>query len=248
MGNKDINLSDNNAKKRDKMPLWIKLIGAVLLLAVGVVAGMQIKYVSDLDTIQTKALSTVKAVASPFVSLPTASAPEYIGTVGAKEAALKHAKIDEENAQFYTISLEKENGIMLYELEFVSAGMEYDYDVNALTGTIESYKSEQQPSASLSENNSKATAVDAVSSASEKLESASGNLPDLVGETVAKENALNHAGVNEADIRQYSCELELKRLNLVYDIEFKSSGYEYEYLVDAATGEIISSDKDKDPF
>ena len=88
--------------------------------------------------------------------------------------------------------------------------------------------------------------TDAVSAATEKLDPSSGNLPDLIGESAAKEKALNHAGIKEADISRYSCELELKRMNLVYDIEFKNSGYEYEYIVDATTGDIISYDRDKD--
>ena len=111
---------DNKEKKRGKIPGWIKIIAALLLVAVGVVAGLQIKFSRNTDTVQTKVLAAAKAASNAFVSLPTATAPEYIGTVGAKEAALKHAKISEDEAQFYTISLEKENGIMVYELEFVA--------------------------------------------------------------------------------------------------------------------------------
>ena len=54
----------------------------------------------------------------------------------AKSIALKHAGLDEKNITGFDIDLDRDNGKMEYEIEFHSGGMEYDYDINALTGEI----------------------------------------------------------------------------------------------------------------
>lgn len=60
----------------------------------------------------------------------------------------------------------------------------------------------------------------------------------------AKEIALNHAGLKTENITGYKIELDRENGILYYDIEFDSAGYEYDYEVNAETGEIIKSQKD----
>ena len=60
----------------------------------------------------------------------------------------------------------------------------------------------------------------------------------------AKEIALNHAGVNAENITGYKVELDRDYGGLYYEIEFYSAGYEYEYEINAETGEIVSSQKE----
>ncbi len=60
----------------------------------------------------------------------------------------------------------------------------------------------------------------------------------------AKEIALKHAGLTEAEITRYKSELDLERDVLVYEIEFDSGNYEYDYEINASNGEIIKSEKD----
>jgi uncharacterized membrane protein YkoI len=64
----------------------------------------------------------------------------YIGTDRAKEIALSHAKV--ENATFNSVDLENEDGVMIYELDFVANGIEYEYEINALTGEIIKHQAE----------------------------------------------------------------------------------------------------------
>ncbi len=74
---------------------------------------------------------------------PATSQPEdttYIGTDRAKEIALSHAKV--ENATFNSVELEDEDGVMVYELDFIANGIEYEYEINALTGEIIKHQSE----------------------------------------------------------------------------------------------------------
>lgn len=57
----------------------------------------------------------------------------------------------------------------------------------------------------------------------------------------AKEIALKHAGVKEADISDYEIDLDTENGVLVYDISFDHDGKEYDYDVNATTGEISNS-------
>ena len=60
----------------------------------------------------------------------------------------------------------------------------------------------------------------------------------------AKAIALGHAGLAESEVSRYHSELDRERGGLVYEIEFDSATHEYEYEVNAETGEIIKSEKE----
>ncbi len=57
----------------------------------------------------------------------------------------------------------------------------------------------------------------------------------------AKEIALNHAKVNESEITDYEIELDNEDGKLMYDVSFESNGKEYNYDIDADTGDITNS-------
>ncbi len=54
----------------------------------------------------------------------------------AKDIALNHAKVSKSNAKFTKIKLDMENGISVYEIEFLSNNKEYDYSINSTNGKI----------------------------------------------------------------------------------------------------------------
>lgn len=62
----------------------------------------------------------------------------------------------------------------------------------------------------------------------------------------AKSIALKDAGLNEADVNFLRSELDLDDGLLKYEVEFNSNGVEYEYDINADTGEILWVDKDYD--
>ena len=47
------------------------------------------------------------------------------------------------NVHFEKVELDHENGILVYEVDFKSGNIEYDYDINASTGAIVSFSSEE---------------------------------------------------------------------------------------------------------
>ncbi|MFR5874983.1 MAG: PepSY domain-containing protein [Eubacterium sp.] len=72
----------------------------------------------------------------------TTSNKQYIGVDKAKSTALNHAGLSASKVSFTKAKLEKEDGIYIYEIEFVSSGIEYEYEINATTGKIVSHSSE----------------------------------------------------------------------------------------------------------
>ena len=86
------------------------------------------------------AASTPNATAKP--SAPSEAAQD-IGHAKAKSIALNHAGVSESKAYDMEIELDEEDGMLVYEVEFKSGGMEYSYEINAATGAI--VKQEAEP-------------------------------------------------------------------------------------------------------
>ena len=60
----------------------------------------------------------------------------------AKEIAIKHANVNENDVKDYEIELDNENGKFVYDISFDANGKEYDYDIDADTGNITNSKNE----------------------------------------------------------------------------------------------------------
>ena len=60
-----------------------------------------------------------------------------------------------------------------------------------------------------------------------------------IGKDAALQIALNDAGVSPAAVRETGVEFEHSRNGAWYDIDFEVPGTEYEYSLDAVTGEIL---------
>ena len=70
------------------------------------------------------------------------AAVQDIGYAKAKSIALNHAGVSENEAYDMDIELDDEDGILVYEVEFKSGNMEYDYEINAATGAILKHETE----------------------------------------------------------------------------------------------------------
>lgn len=66
----------------------------------------------------------------------------YIGAGAAKSIALKHAKLNSSKVTFTKAKLTTEDGIKVYNVEFRTADIEYEYEINAKTGKIIEFSSE----------------------------------------------------------------------------------------------------------
>ena len=174
---------------------------------------------------------------------PAVTATPYIGADAAAEAALKHSKVNEKDADISSVLLVEQNGMMLYEVCFSTKDNQYEYLLDASTGRVESWRKAAvadavtEPAIAVSGDlKPTASPEPTASPAPEK------NATVLIGEDEAKKLAMGHANITEKDLSSISCKLELEGLNLVYDIEMKTKLMEYDYEVDAISGEVIGFD------
>jgi uncharacterized membrane protein YkoI len=196
-------------------------------------------------------------------SVGTASDKAYIGQEAVRQIVLEHAGVSAGSVTWWELELDSEHGVMVYEVEFYADGYEYEYEVNAQTGVI--VKTEKKPDEHASNVTESTTQtpdtstgsqeVDAASSATKAQESSGGSTGGTtqtpttstgITEARAKEIALAHAGVSAGNVTKYEIELDTEKGVTVYEIEFKSGGFEYEYEVNASTGDIIKSEKEWD--
>ena len=171
-------------------------------------------------------------------STGTASDKAYIGVDKAKAAALAHAGLQQADVTFGKVKLDYDDGRAEYEVEFYRGHTEYDYDIDATTGEVLSFDQETEGNRPQQTQRPAATATPAPVKTPAAAESISADK--------AKSIALSHAGVAAADARQIKCELDRDDGMMVYEVEFKAGGYEYDYEINAVTGTILKSEKDWD--
>lgn len=76
----------------------------------------------------------------------SANTSMYIGEEAAVAAALKEAGIEKSAASNVHTGFDCEDGRIIYEVEFNSDGIEYEYDIDALTGSVVTSDSERADS------------------------------------------------------------------------------------------------------
>lgn len=200
------------------------------------------------------------------------SQAEYIGIDAAKAIALESAGITEAAATFSTAGLDMQNGIYYYAVDFTANGLSYEYDIDAITGVIIDTKAPKTavglpatgmdtPASSTPEASlvtTPATVPEAVTAATGQTgtaQTATGQTGTAtqttagVTEARAKEIALAHAGLTESQVTFIRSKLEFDDGRQCYEVEFYGTDYtEYDYSIDASTGEIVSYDYDAEGY
>ena len=149
----------------------------------------------------------------------------YIGEARAKEIALAHAGLSASQVSFYRTKLDYDHGRAEYEVEFWKDHTEYDYEIDAATGDILSFDYDIE-----------GYSISAPQSSND------------IGAEKAKTIALNHAGVNASDTVFLYAQLDYEHGRRVYEVEFFSGNKEFDYEIDAATGDILSYDFDAERY
>lgn len=89
------------------------------------------------------AASTPNETTKPSDQKPDPSGTaQDIGHAKAKSIALNHAGVSENEAYDMEIELDDEDGMLVYEVEFKSGNMEYDYEIDAASGAILKHEAE----------------------------------------------------------------------------------------------------------
>ena len=145
-----------------------------------------------------------------------------IGSEKAKSIALNHAGVTSSTAKFVKVERDRDDGRLLYEVEFYAGNKEYDYEILASDGTILSYDADIE---------------------GYRIPSAANASADI-GVEKAKQIALQHAGVSASNAVFVKAERERDDGRLTYDVDFYAGNKEYDYEILAADGTILSYDAD----
>ena len=155
--------------------------------------------------------------------------------VGSEEAALaialEHAGVTLDQLSWYEICLDFDDGIWVYEVEFVVGNTEYEYEINAITGEIIKFETELDDDPEGAPGTPRPTQQPG---------------SNFLSEDEIRAIVFNHAGVNANDVREFEIELDDEHGIWVYEVEFKAGNIEYDYVVNAVTGEIIKSETEVD--
>lgn len=153
---------------------------------------------------------TGQVLSGPANVTPSVPAAGDVGMEAAKSAALKHAGLS--TAVFTKAERDYDDGRLEYELEFHTDSAAYEVTVDAATGRVLDYEKEN-------------------------LRGGTGSTD--IGAQAAKSAALQHAGLSEGQVQELQVEWDNEHGRAVYEVEFKSGGMEYEYVIDAATGSVL---------
>ncbi len=167
----------------------------------------------------------------------TSNTAEYIGESKAQSIALGHAKVAESNATFLKIHLDHDDGRVVYDVEFYSGNTEYDYEIDAISGDIREYDKDIEYY-SIPRSTSKP------SSGGSRRATPKPSSDQYLGDAKAKSIALEHAKIAESNATFLKIHLDHDDGRVVYDVEFYSGNTEYDYEIDAISGDIREYDKD----
>lgn len=144
------------------------------------------------------------------------SADKSISKDKATDIALKDAKLTKKEVSNFQIKSDEEDGKATYEIDFETDKKDYDYTVNAKNGKIVE----------------KSTDNKGISGAKDLTK-------DSISQDKAKSIVLKDANIKEKDTSMMSIEKAMDGTTSTYEITFTVNNKEYDYTVNAKTGEII---------
>lgn len=151
----------------------------------------------------------------------------------AKEIALKHANLINDQVSFIRSETDLDNGIEKYDIEFYHENIEYDYEINVANGEIIEYDHDV-------ENyniNNKQTPIRNIGGATEEQ-------GKIISVDQAKEIALKHANLTSDQVTFGKSELDFDDGIQKYYIEFYYNNREHSFEIDANTGKVLANEKD----
>ena len=167
----------------------------------------------------------------------------------ARKIALEDAGLTEAEVTISAEKLDTENGVAVYEVDFVKGNVKYEYDINATTGAVYSKSSEStalpsteaaaQPSEAETPAAATTATVAATAAASEAPKAETRGNNNYIGLERAKAIALSDAGLSAASVTFTGAKQDLDDGVPNYDLDFYTATHEYDYEINAQTGAIM---------
>ena len=164
-------------------------------------------------------------------NLPTQNT---ISSDEAKQIALQHANLSDNQVTFIKVSQDYDDGINKYEIEFYYNNTEYDYEINAYSGEILKFDYDAEyynPSNTISYSNSQSSSTQ-----------------NLISSDEAKNIALQHANLTDNQVTFIKVSQDYDDGINKYEIEFYYNNTEYDYEINAYSGEILKFDYDAEYY
>jgi len=168
--------------------------------------------------------SKIESKPSTTTSSKAQTTSEYISKSKAQSVALKAAGVSEASAQKLKAVLDYDDGRAHYDVGFYADDYEYDYEIDAISGKIIDFDRERMEADDYD---------DLVVNTESKV----------ISKSEAEAIAKKHAGVS--GVKVVKCELDEDDGVKVYEIELKTSEREYDYEINAVSGDIIDYDSEK---
>ena len=91
------------------------------------------EYEIDIDAVS----GSVVGMEADFAQIPNELNKGFIGVAKAKTIALNYAGIKPEaSVNFMKVELDRDDGLIVYELDFTCNGRKYEYEIDAVTGKL----------------------------------------------------------------------------------------------------------------
>lgn len=165
---------------------------------------------------------------TPTAKEVTGDTTDLITREEAKKIALNDANVKESEIRDLDIELDKDNGTVHYDVDFALGDKDYDYEIDAKSGKILRSETPPKTDNTKTESNPKEETKKELTAAE------------------ARDIALKHANLKKTDVRDLEVELDKDDGKKHFDVSFEKDGYDYEYEIDAATGKILKSEKERD--
>lgn len=158
--------------------------------------------------------------------------------------ALLDAGVSEENVTEFETELDRNGFGYVYEVEFATEGAEYSYKINVKNGSVIERENNITKTQSSSTSNEKLTNDTENGTVQNSAANASGTLSYISLEE-AKKIVLEHAELAATDVTFSKAMLEDEDSEMVYEINFFTQDYDYEYEVNAYTGKILEVSREE---
>lgn len=158
-------------------------------------------------------------------SAPKTSAENGITLNEAKAIALKKVSLSASQVKFTKAISDTDDGILYYDIEFISGNYEYEFEIRAKDGKITDFDKEK---------------AEVKASASKPSKS------EYITSQKAQSIALSHAKLKAEQVKGLKAEFEKENGLAVFEVEFEYGKYEYEYKINAENGKIILAEKEID--
>ncbi len=167
----------------------------------------------------------------------------FISKNEVKDIVADNMNVSSSDLYFESIDFELDNSV--YEVEVYYQNRDYEYKIDAKEGKViytdfRNVNTNNQNNSSNGNNNNNGNSNNSNSNGQNSLNGVTASI--TLDE--AKNIALTDAGLDINSVQFTREELEHDNHTLVYELEFFYNNIEYDYEINATTGDIISYDKD----